>query len=92
MIRCGWCGGATRDEITCDMCGRDPVKPYRQRGKWPPQIETPERGRPHLDVREARKRIESAEYQLRQQGRAVTTEAVAELLGVDPRTIRRWRQ
>lgn len=92
MIRCGWCGQRTSNLVVCESCGRDPEKPYRQRGVWPPQIETPERGRPHLDHRAARRRVADAEHDIAASGRAVTTEAIAEHLGVSVKTVRRWRE
>lgn len=89
---CGWCGQVTVDKAECDACGRDPRKPYRQRGIWPPTFETPERGRPVLDLRAAHRRVAEAERNLREAGRPVTVEAIAEFLDVTPRTIRRWRK
>lgn len=39
-----------------------------------------------------RRRLASAEYELERSSRAVTDEAIAELLGVSARTVGRWRE
>ena len=80
MIRCGWCRRATSDEAVCGSCGHpSPRQPWEQRGLQPPEID------------EHTERLRDAQAELRRQGRPVTVEALAEHLGVDARTVQRWR-
>jgi hypothetical protein len=79
MIRCGWCGRPTAPAGRCQRCGHeDPGRPWVQRGQEPP------------DVADPSERLREARVQLEQEGRNVTTEALAEVLEVSPSTIKRW--
>lgn len=78
MIVCGWCGKAT-DPGRCAACGRDPALPWVQRGTEPPAVAPHER------------ELAAAAAGLRAEGRKVTSEALAEVLDVSPRTVRRWQ-
>ena len=81
-IVCGWCGHSTGDEDRCTSCGHeDPRRPWIQRGQEPPTWTARE---------ENRRRIEEARKQLERDGQKVTRAALAELLEVDERTLRRW--
>lgn len=82
MILCGWCSEPTKDGERCDHCRHiDPTRPYTQRGL------------PVPDASEAKlRRLARAEADIRAAGEVVTVERLAERLGVDPRTVRRWRE
>lgn len=83
MIRCGWCGNPTAGD-PCSACGHeDPVRPWYQRGQEPPKV---------AKADEARKRLAAARHAIESEGRKATVDALAEQLGVDPRTVRRWRE
>lgn len=82
MIRCGWCGRDTANRDRCTSCGHvDPMRPWVQRGEPVPEV-TREAGRPSLTDAELRHRLASGG----------TDDAIADRFGVDPRTVRRWRQ
>lgn len=84
LIICGWCGHPTQNEIRCSSCGHeDPSRPWTQRGQDAPTIA----GRTNPD--DVRKRLAEATRDL---GGSPTIEALAERLGVSPRTVRRWRE
>ena len=84
MIACGWCGLATANPDRCTSCGHeDPSRPWLQRGQSPPTID----GR--TDPTTIRRRLAEATRAL---GGSPTIEALAEELGVSPRTVRRWRE
>jgi hypothetical protein len=84
VIACGWCGHATANLDRCTSCGHeDPARPHRQRGSEPPVVD----GR--IDPTDVRKRLAEATRTL---GGNPTIEALAEQLGVSPRTVRRWRE
>ncbi len=82
MIACGWCGQSTTPGPRCAQCGRDPALPWLQRGQEPPIAD--------LYARERRLLVE-AERDLRQQGLEPTAELLAERIGRDVRTVRRWQ-
>jgi hypothetical protein len=81
VIVCGWCHGETTPD-RCSLCGRDPALPWVQRGQEPPAVNPAERNR----VRMVR-----ASTDLLAEGYEPTIERLADRLGVDPRTVRRWR-
>lgn len=81
MIECGWCGGETKPG-RCSACGREPIVPWTQRGLMPPAVTSSSRNR---------RLLAEAEKALREEGREPTVDRVAEHLGIDPRTVRRWR-
>lgn len=86
MISCGWCGHPTLPDL-CGSCGHvDPARPWLQRGMEPPTVD-----RPTLDRTASARRIAAATQRLGDEGRRVTIEALAEVLDVSPRTVRRWR-
>ncbi len=85
MIVCGWCARPASGD-RCAACGHaDPARPWLQRGQQPPEA-PPAAGRPSLSDAEIRRRLDAA----RAAG-AATVEQAAEAIGVDPRTVRRWR-
>ncbi len=93
MILCGWCGRATPDGERCAMCHHDdPTRPYVQRRAEVPHVEVPHDGRPALSRQDVARRLTAARTTLRGAGRRVTVEALAEVLEVSPRTVRRWRE
>ena len=79
MIACGWCGQSTTPGPRCAQCGRDPALPYVQRGLEPTPAD-----------KYARERRLLAEAE-RDLGHDATAERLAERLGVDARTVRRWQ-
>lgn len=91
MIRCGWCGQATNPG-RCGACGRDPEVPWFQRGMGAPAVSVEAPGRPALDVADVRHRLAEAKAEIAAAGRRVTVEALADVLDVSPRTVRRWRE
>lgn len=92
MILCGWCGSATRDEDRCTACLHvDPRRPWEQRATPVPEVQETQ-GRPALDRMAIRKRVHDAIGTLRSQGIPVTNAALADLLEVSEKTVRRWRQ
>jgi len=74
-IVCGFCSAVTDDGEPCVNCRHDPVIPYTQRGAEPV-------------VADASLRLSEA---VRALGATATTEQLADYLGVEPRTVRRWR-
>lgn len=91
VIVCGWCSKPTANADRCTSCGHeDPARPWVQRGATPPAIGQPAAGRPRLDPAAVRRQLAEAERAL--DGRAPTVDALAEELGVDPATVRRWRK
>lgn len=92
MIVCGWCGHPTAPDARCANCRHeDPAKPWLQRGETAPLVEDTA-GRPPLDRAEIGQRLAVARQSLTDAGRRATVEALAELLDVSPRTVRRWRE
>lgn len=84
MIRCGWCGGPTASHDRCTSCGHEaPERPWIQRGQEAPAVS----GR--VDATDVRRRLAEATRAL---GGSPSIEALAEQLGVSPRTVRRWRE
>lgn len=86
-VACGWCGHPTAPG-TCGYCGRDPSRPYLQRGIPVVHVPMPKAGRPGLDDATIRARLREATEIL---GPDATVQEIAEQLGVDPRTVRRWK-
>ena len=87
MIACGWCGKPTASLDRCTSCGHvDPPRPWLQRGQEPPAI-AHEPGRPATDPSDVGRRLATARATL---GPHATVDAIAELLDVSPRTVRRW--
>lgn len=84
MIRCGWCGAGTAHGH-CEACGRDPVIPWEQRGLRPPEFD-PEAEK----TAEQQALLAGARRALTEAGEKVTNAALAEQLGIDERTVRRW--
>ena len=83
LIVCGWCRRPTRAEARCGACGhREPRLPWLQRAQEAPEAPEPSAGRPRLTDAEVRRRLASV---------SGTVEQQAEALGVDARTIRRYR-
>lgn len=92
MIACGWCGKPTDPDARCVWCRhREPAKPWEQRGEDPPTFGATD-GRPELDPEAVAARLRDGHARLRSEGRDVTVEALAEVLDVSPRTVRRWQQ
>jgi hypothetical protein len=92
MIVCGWCGRATSEGDRCVMCHHeDPARPYVQRRLDVPRLDAHD-GRPTLVPADVARRLATARRQLEEAGRTVTIEALAEVLEVSPRTVRRWRE
>lgn len=90
MISCGWCGKPTANSDRCTSCGHpDPERPWLQRGLPVPEIRTDAAGRPALDPKAIRARLDDARRAL---GPGATAERMAEYLDVSPRTVRRWQQ
>lgn len=84
MIRCGWCGKPTANLDRCSSCGHeDPARPWTQRGQEPPPEER-KAGRPKVDAAEASRRLAALPHG--------TDDQLAEHHGVDPRTVRLWRE
>lgn len=84
VMACGWCGHPTANDDRCTSCGhQDPRRPWIQRGQEAPVVA----GR--LVATDVRKRLAEATHEL---GGSPTIEALAERLGVSPRTVRRWRE
>lgn len=81
MIVCGWCAAIT-GPMTCQACGRDPVVPWVQRGQEPRSEAQAKR----LDIS---RRLTEARRAL---GPGATVDAIAELVGVSSRTVRRWHE
>jgi methylphosphotriester-DNA--protein-cysteine methyltransferase len=81
MIVCGWCHSDTAPG-RCSPSGREPALPWLQRATEPPVVTEAERHR---------RLLTDATAALRAEGADPTTERLAEHLGIDPRTIRRWR-
>lgn len=81
MIVCGWCHAETQP-ARCSLCGRDPALPWVQRGQEPPTVTAADRNR----IRMVRTSAD-----LVAEGLEPTIERLADRLGVDPRTVRRWR-
>jgi len=81
VIVCGWCAHLTNPEA-CGSCGRDPSLPWSQRGLPPP-------GESDARRDDARRRLAEARRSL---GPDATAERIAELVGVSPRTVRRWQE
>jgi hypothetical protein len=93
MIVCGWCGRATPDGPRCAVCRHvDPTRPYAQRGLDVPTAPVHDAGRPPRDPAEVGRRLANATRILTDGGRDVTVEALAEVLDVSARTVRRWRE
>ena len=91
MIVCGWCGEPTFSE-RCGNCGHDdPSRPWVQRGREVPQIDTGV-GRHSLDEQDIRQRYGSARSAVISAGREPTIEHIAEELDRSPRTVREWRK
>jgi hypothetical protein len=89
MILCGWCGKATANHERCTSCGHVlPEVPWTQRGQDPPTV-AHEPGRPATDPGDVGRRLAAAHASL---GPHATVDAVAELLDVSPRTVRRWQK
>lgn len=89
MIRCGWCGKDTANRDRCTSCGHaDPERPWVQRREPVPEVSHAP-GRPSVEPDEAARRLAAARREI---GPGATVEAMAEHLGVDPRTVRRWQQ
>lgn len=84
MIVCGWCGHPTKPE-TCETCGRDPVVPWEQRGLAAPKFD-PAAER----AKEQAARLTAARRALIEAGAKITNAALAEAIGVDEKTVRRW--
>jgi hypothetical protein len=82
VIVCGWCGYPTKPAV-CGACGRDPVKPWTQRGTKAPEVD------PNDAIR---KRLTDAAAFIEAHGQRPTAERIAEHLDVSPRTVRRWQQ
>lgn len=74
-IVCGFCASVTDGSEPCVNCRHDPLLPYAQRGAAPVPAD-------------ASLRLSAATRAL---GATATTEQLAEHLGVEPRTVRRWR-
>lgn len=79
MIACGWCGAGTESD-RCSNCGRDPEQAYTQRNRTP------------LVFNDHSRRLADARKRLTASGRAITVDRLAEEIGVDARTVRRWQQ
>lgn len=91
MIECGWCGNDTANLDRCTSCGHaDPARPWVQRGEDAPVTGNHEPGRPELDPGEIRRRLAKARAVLGD--RPATVEALAEVLDVSERTVRRWQK
>lgn len=84
MIVCGWCGAGT-EAGACRSCGRDPAVPWLQRGQTPQAFDAATER-----VKEQQSRLAAARRALTDAGVAITNAALAEELGVDERTVRRW--
>lgn len=85
MIRCGWCGKDTANRDRCTSCGHeDPARPWVQRGMVAPETAR-QAGRPRVTP-------EDAAHRLGALGPHATDEQIADHHGVDPRTVRHWRQ
>lgn len=90
MIRCGWCGNPTANRDRCTSCGHvDPERPWHQRGEPVPSVHVDAAGRPALDRKAIRRRLEEARHAL---GADATVEQIAEFLNVSVRTVGRWRK
>lgn len=87
-ITCGWCGRAA-EPSRCGYCGRDPGLPYVQRGVAPPAVVSKDVGRPALNEHRIAQKLAVAVEEI---GPDATVEQIAELIGVSPRTIRRWKK
>jgi hypothetical protein len=82
MRTCGWCGQPTRVD-PCSVCNHeDPDRPWLQRGQRPPTTIQVKRN----DIRH---RLAQARREL---GPGATVDAIAESIGVSPRTVRRWQE
>ena len=90
MIVCGWCAAAT-EPGRCAHCGRDPALPWIQRAQEPPAARADQEtgGRPTLDASQIRQRLRIARKEL---GPDVTNAALADHLGIHPRTLGRWQK
>lgn len=84
MLVCGWCEHPSARADLCSHCGHeDPARPWVQRGRTPPSVA-------EYEVAERRRRIAEARRRLEASGQPVTNSALAEVLGVDARTVGRW--
>ena len=92
MISCGWCGQSTPDAERCVLCRHeDPARPWVQRGLPVPRTDSHE-GRPALDPSDVARRIAAARLLIERSGHPATIEALAEVLDVSTRTVRRWQR
>jgi hypothetical protein len=82
MIVCGWCGQPTTPGPACASCGRDPALPWTQRGLFAPLADKYAR---------ERRLLAEAERDIRGQGLEPSADRLAERLGIDARSVRRWQ-
>jgi hypothetical protein len=87
-VQCGWCGRVA-EPPRCGNCGRDPEQAWAHRGLDAPRVAE---GRPTLDEDAVRLAYTRAVDELREDGKPVTVEAIAEKVDRSPRTVREWRK